>query len=166
GRQAVNSLAAQWLIVGPRARAGAGEIDHGLARGEKRRADGGMLGPIHRAIEAELIFELAIDRNHLFAIGDLKSTRECFMNDGEIRAHGDRSDLAVTLGLESEYLRVRFAVARQPGGFFLWRNRPEAIDTDENARAASVLRGAPQFASHTHGIPQRVEFFRIFLQYD
>src|SRR5690348_2213512 len=117
-----------------------------------------MLGPIHRAIEAKLIFELAIDRNHVFTAGDLEGTRECLVNDGEIRAHGDGSDLAVTLGLDGKYLRVRFAMAGQPGGFFLRRDRPESIDADENASAPSVLRRAPQFAGHTHGIPERVEF--------
>ena len=99
-----------------------------------------MLGPVHRTIEPELIFEFAIHQDDVFAIHDSEGAGERFVHDRKICPHGDGGAFAFPPRLDCEHLRVSFAMPRQSGGFFFGRDRPESIDTDKDASAAVKMR--------------------------
>src|SRR3954471_1829610 len=100
-----------------------------------------MLGPVHGPIEPELIFELAIDGDDVFAVYDTEGAGELFVDDRKVCSHGDECARSLAARFNFKHPGMRFAVPRQPSGFFFRGHRPESIDTDEESRATIEMRG-------------------------
>jgi len=122
GELLVRNKATVRRLIDVRARLAAADrsVDDGLARHKKRIADGAMLGPVDRPVEAEHVFERALNVDDLLTVDDFDFARENLLNNGQCRAPCDvlRLALAAFAG-DLPVLPLRFTVDLQTGsGFF------------------------------------------------
>src|SRR5262245_49114046 len=102
------------VVVRTRHAARRRHLDDGLAELEEGAADGRVLAPVDRPVEAEQALELAVDVDDVFAVDHADGAAELLLDDRQRRREQDRGRGGGLRGGDRfPGYAVRFAVTRQ-----------------------------------------------------